>query len=103
MRSGNFGMWKSSSAVIIMFDITNRTSFENVSIWAENIQTVISQETPKILVGNKIDLKSQRIVSYDEALSLSKKLNIKYFETSALENNCVEDLFVNLTIQLLNN
>lgn len=55
-----------------------------------------------ILVGNKTDLSEKRKVSYDEAVQLGKKLNLAaVFETSAKQNNSVDDAFFRSVVNCL--
>ena len=65
-----------------MFDITNQKSFDDVSTWMENIKLAKGDDFPMILVGNKCDLVSKRIVEYEEGMELSQKYKIQYFEVS---------------------
>ena len=70
---------------MVMFDVTNPTSFENIRNWTESIKMHLSSELnsiPVIIIGNKIDL-LEREIKTDEAKKYCKELGFKYFETSA--------------------
>ena len=67
--------------IILMYDITNRSSFDNVSTWLEMIKETVSNKTV-ILVGNKCDLEELRIVSENEGKKIAKDNNIFFFEGS---------------------
>ena len=67
--------------IILMYDISNRGSFENVSTWLELIKETVSNKTI-ILVGNKSDLDDQRIVSEREGEKIAKDNKILFFEGS---------------------
>jgi len=86
---------------ILVFDITNRYSFEKIE---EYYKYFIKRNKPFILIGNMIDKIDERIVKYDEAYELSKKLGIKYYiETSALSGEGINDIFNILKMDLSRN
>ncbi len=47
----------------------------------------------KVIVGNKIDLNDERIVTYNEGKNFAESFNIKYFETSAVTREGIVELF----------
>ncbi|MHA1884796.1 MAG: GTP-binding protein [Promethearchaeota archaeon] len=91
-----------SRAGIIVYDITNRTSFENVRNWYKIISEVASPNLVLILVGNKVDLADSRTVSSEEGLKLGEKLGIPYMETSAKTNENINDVFEWVALQIIN-
>ena len=89
-----------AQAAFIVFDLTNRKSLESVKEWFKELEDFIGgRGIPIIIIGNKTDLKDQRVINYDEGVKivneLSDKPNIKisYIETSALTGENVEDAF----------
>lgn len=91
-----------SRAGIIVFDITNRESFENVKKWHSIITEVAFQNIVLILVGNKVDLDDSREISLDEGMNLAKQLGIYYMETSAKTNENIDDVFEWIALQIIN-
>lgn len=91
-----------SRAGILVFDITNRESFENVKKWYDIINKVALPNIILILVGNKVDLNDTRIISTEEGLSLARELGIYYMETSAKTNQNIEDVFEWIALQIIN-
>ncbi|MFX1364777.1 MAG: GTP-binding protein [Promethearchaeota archaeon] len=91
-----------SRAGIIVFDITNRESFEHVKKWYNTISKVALPNIVLILVGNKIDLNTSRIVSTEEGMNLAKDLGIHYMETSAKTNENIDDVFEWTALQIIN-
>ncbi|MHA1276068.1 MAG: GTP-binding protein [Candidatus Helarchaeota archaeon] len=78
-------------AAFIVYDVTNRASFENVPQWKKDLDEFVGI-IPFILIGNKIDL--ERVVSKKEAEDLRATLNAPSFlETSAKDNLGVEKAF----------
>ena len=89
--------YNGAEAAFIVFDITNRDSFEKVKEWYEELNELIGETNiPIVLVGNKVDLAEQRVVSTTEGEDLAKSLStngIEYIETSALTGDNVKDAF----------
>jgi len=89
--------YNGAEAAFIVFDITNRDSFEKVKEWYEELNELIGETNiPIVLVGNKVDLAEQRVVSTTEGEGLAKSLStngIEYIETSALTGDNVKDAF----------
>jgi len=84
----------------IVFDVTNRKSFENVSLWLEEVQKHC-ENIPLLLIGNKIDLEDQREVSSEEGEALAKKLGLPFFETSAKTGELVTKCFTMLAKEMV--
>ena len=93
--------YKGAHAIIIVFDITDKDSFEHIKNWMLDIDKFAKQGVSRILVGNKCDLENQRAVSKDEANEISIKYGIKYLETSAKESINIDSLFVDTAKFLL--
>lgn len=86
----------------IIYDILNRESFENINFWYQKIRE-LSGDIPLILLGNKIDMIQERIVSIEEVERKTKELGVQYIETSAKLNENVDKAFESLSVQILNN
>ena len=86
--------FRDTTVAILVYDVTERESFKNVEHWLNCINDV---DKPGILyvIGNKIDLHNYRKVEYDEGDALAKRLNARFFETSAKSNaeQCVNRMF----------
>ena len=89
-RSLSLNSIRHCDGVILMYDITNRNSFDSISKWVKDIYDVKEENFPLILIGNKYDLKDHRQVSEKEGLETAEKYKTLYFETSALEGINVE-------------
>ncbi|MFX1391417.1 MAG: Rab family GTPase [Promethearchaeota archaeon] len=92
--------YSGAQAAFLVFDLTNRESFDNLISWYDELKLFTPDEDiPIVIVGNKTDLKEKRQVFYQEgaklanSLSLKEKIKISYIETSALNGNNVEDAF----------
>jgi small GTP-binding protein len=88
--------YRNSDGVIIVYDVTNKSSFEKVQEWVQSIIDNTDKNIKMILVGNKIDLR--REVTTDEGKKLADFYKIPFFETSAKENigisECVREIIV---------
>ncbi|MHA2182645.1 MAG: Rab family GTPase [Promethearchaeota archaeon] len=86
----------------IVYDVINRESFDNIEFWISKLKE-LSGEIPFIIIGNKIDKKDERLISFEEAKEKSKSYNVQYMETSAKSNENIDKAFESLSVQILNN
>ncbi|MFX1571336.1 MAG: GTP-binding protein [Promethearchaeota archaeon] len=89
-----------AEAGILVYDVTRQDTFENIENWFNEIK-IVSPKISLILVGNKIDLKNNRIISAEKGEELSKKLNLSYIETSAKTGENINDAFKMLALQMI--
>ena len=92
--------YRGAHAIVIVFDVSDRKSFEHVDKWLSDIDKHSKENVIKLIVGNKSDLQ-ERKVSYEEAESLCKKYNIVYIETSAKDNVNTSTLFETAALEYL--
>ena len=95
-RTITYSFYKQANGVIVTFDVTNTTSFNNVKNWLESIYQHADPSIVKALVGNKIDLEDQRVVSFDDAKRLADQNKMPYFETSAKLNMGVDQVITHM-------
>lgn len=81
----------------MVYDITDRDSFEHVKNWMADVDKFAKEGVLRILVGNKCDLDHKRQVSFDNGKELADKYGIKFLETSAKETVNIDELFVSTT------
>lgn len=81
-----------SQAAIVVFDLTEKESFEKVTDWLKEIRE-FSDKMPVGLFGNKSDLVDKRVVTQEEIDDLCKEENLVYFETSAKNNTGIKEGF----------
>jgi GTPase KRas protein len=88
---------------LLVYSITSRPSFEEVSVLRDKIiRTKESDKVPIVLCGNKCDLKDERQVQYNEGQDLASKWGIPFFETSAKNKLNSETCFVALVKEVRN-
>jgi len=89
--------YKGAHAIVVVFDITNRSSFEHILRWMEDINKYAKENVLKFVVGNKSDLIQEREVKYEEARALASEMNATYFNVSAKENENINEFFESAT------
>eukprot|EP00929_Paragymnodinium_shiwhaense_P038576 TRINITY_DN20369_c0_g1_i2.p1 TRINITY_DN20369_c0_g1~~TRINITY_DN20369_c0_g1_i2.p1 ORF type:complete len:179 (-),score=37.95 TRINITY_DN20369_c0_g1_i2:219-755(-) len=84
---------RDSSGAIVVYDITNRSSFLNTAKWIEDVRSERGPDVVIVLVGNKTDLADKRQVSTEEGEEKAKESNVMFIETSAKMGHNVKALF----------
>jgi small GTP-binding protein len=88
--------FRSVHCCILVYDVTNKESFENVIGWREFFLQSFTkdvQKLPIVIIGNKLDLENERQVSYERAQCWCDMNNMCYFETSAKDDINLDKLF----------
>jgi small GTP-binding protein len=95
--------YESSSAFILLFDLTSPKSFVNIPKWYDDLRNFheSSHLLPGFLIGNKLDLIDKRIVNKVDAMRMANSLDLIYFETSALTGYNIEKIFHEVASKLL--
>eukprot|EP01051_Picozoa_sp_SAG22_P023556 SAG22_NODE_6129_length_895_cov_1.271357_2_plen_169_part_01 len=88
--------YRGSHGIIIVYDVTDEKSFEDVNIWLEEIEKHAGQSVCKLLVGNKSDLSESRVVTFEQGKAFAEAKGMSFFETSAKGNYNVEESFTAL-------
>ena len=91
---------RDSSVAVVVYDITDRASFLNTSMWIENVRAERADDVVIMLVGNKSDLSEKRQVTQEEGEELAKQEDIVFIEASAKEGHNIKTLFRRLATQL---
>jgi small GTP-binding protein len=93
--------YKGAKCAFIVYDVTRRETFEeSLNFWLQDAQKELGN-IPFVLIGNKIDLESEREILTDEGRQEAEKLKCFFIETSALKNINVQDTFKLIGIDLL--
>ena len=75
--------YRGAHAIILIFSVDNKKSFENVKTWVNQIKEETNEKITLILVGNKIDLVDKREIMESEGEELANEFDINYYECSA--------------------
>lgn len=89
-RSTQFLYYRGVSGVVVVFDKSDRESFNSLEKWAEEIKICASEETVFIIVGNKCDLQAE--ISLDEAQKKAFKHQALYVDTSAKTGEQIDNI-----------
>ena len=84
---------RGSSLVFIVYDITNRKSFENLQSWIDFVNNI--ENSNIVILANKIDLENQRQVQIEEGQKFCTEKNYDFFEVSAKEDNNLNNMLFN--------
>merc|ERR1711941_102149 len=88
--------YRGAMGIMLVYDITNEKSFDNIKNWIRNIEEHASADVEKMILGNKCDMNDRRQVSKERGEQLAIEYGIKFMETSAKASINVEDAFFTL-------
>lgn len=92
--------YRGAHGIIVVYDVTDAESFNNVKQWLHEIDRYASENVNKLLVGNKSDLASKRAVSFEQGQEFASSLGIDFVETSAKNSTNVEKAFMVMSSQI---
>ena len=87
---------------MVTYDVTNASSFYNVTKWLKEIEQNCRGDVTKMLVGNKIDLRHLIAISNEDAQEFAGENDMLFTTTSALDSTNVEDAFYELILKAHN-
>ncbi|RVW21153.1 Ras-related protein RABC1 [Vitis vinifera] len=95
--------YRGAQGVIMVYDVTRRETFTNLSdIWAKEIDLYsTNQDCIKMLVGNKVDKESERVVTKKEGIDFAREYGCLFLECSAKTRVNVEQCFEELVLKIL--
>ncbi|KAJ6228132.1 small gtp binding protein rab8 [Anaeramoeba flamelloides] len=88
--------YRGTKGIILVYDITNVETFNNIKSWVKEIDTYGENVENLLLVGNKNDLESKRQVTTKMGQKLAQELGVRFFETSAKNDKNIEPAFFEL-------
>uniref|UniRef100_A0A7S4I291 Uncharacterized protein n=1 Tax=Vannella robusta TaxID=1487602 RepID=A0A7S4I291_9EUKA len=92
--------YRGAHGIIVVYDVTDQASFSNVKQWLQEIDRYACENVNKLLVGNKCDLTTKKVVDYNTAKEFADGLGIPFLETSAKNSTNVEDAFVTMATEI---
>jgi len=92
--------YRGAHGIIVVYDCTDVESFNNVKQWLEEIDRYACENVNKLLVGNKCDLTSKKVVNYQNAKEFADGLGIPFLETSAKNSTNVEQAFMTMASEI---
>eukprot|EP01111_Echinosteliopsis_oligospora_P018448 TRINITY_DN846_c0_g1_i1.p1 TRINITY_DN846_c0_g1~~TRINITY_DN846_c0_g1_i1.p1 ORF type:complete len:210 (-),score=40.75 TRINITY_DN846_c0_g1_i1:192-821(-) len=92
-RSVTRSYYRGAAGAILVYDITNRETYNHVSSWLSDARSLANKDIAIILVGNKADLPN-REVTFLEASRFAQENDLMFLETSALSGDGVDEVFL---------
>ena len=92
---------KNAQGIILMYDITDRKSFESIPDWIKSVKDAKGSNFPMILLGNKLDKEDVRVIKEKEGKELADEYKIKFFETSNKTGTNIQEAGMALVNEIL--
>jgi len=92
---------KKANGILLMYDLSDQKSFENIGAWMETIEENAASKMCIVLVATKCDLVSERVISKELGEDMAKKYDIHFYETSSKDNINIENAFFDLAEQII--
>ncbi|XP_049575627.1 ras-related protein ORAB-1 [Syngnathus scovelli] len=92
--------YRGAHGIIVVYDVTDQESFNNVKQWLQEIDRYASENVNKLLVGNKCDLTTKKVVDYTTAKEFADGLAIPFLESSAKSATNVEQAFMTMAAEI---
>ena len=94
--------YRGAQGVILAYDVTNSESFKNLDVWMEEVNKYSTcKNIVKMVIGNKVDMMVDRVVSHDEGVNFSRRNRALFLETSARTSFGINLAFNELTDKIL--
>lgn len=93
--------YRNAVGVILVFDLTDRKSFDALTSWLDDIHELCDSNAVIQLIGNKADLSARRVVTVVEAEAFAKQYQMGYCEASAKIGENVKDAFVRVAATIV--
>ena len=95
--------YKGAHGIILLYDITNKKTFDNVKNWMNQIKEEVTDKVCIILVGNKIDAEEQRVVTTEEGEKMAQGFGLMFFECSAKNGENISIAFDEIIKKIIEN
>jgi len=93
-RSVTRSYYRGAAGTVLVYDVTSRESYNHVSSWLNDARSLANPDIAIVLVGNKVDLTSEREVTFLEASRFAQENGLIFLETSALTGEGVSEVFL---------
>ncbi|XP_066600954.1 ras-related protein Rab-37-like [Prorops nasuta] len=100
-RSVTHSYYRDAHALLLLYDVTNKTSFDNIRAWLSEIREHANEDVVIMLLGNKCDCGSERMVKKEDGARLASEYGVPFIETSAKTGLNVELAFHAVARELL--
>ncbi|XP_054152902.1 ras-related protein Rab-10-like [Oppia nitens] len=94
--------YRGAMGIMLVYDITNPKSFDNIAKWLRNIDEHANEDVEKMILGNKCDMEDKRVISRERGETIAREHSIRFLETSAKANINIDRAFLELAEAILN-
>merc|ERR1712137_960587 len=101
-RSVTRSYYRGAAGAILLYDISDRESFDHVSTWLADARSLASPDIVIVLVGNKVDKDDEREVQFLEASRFAQENDLMFLETSALTGDGIQEAYLKCARSILN-
>ncbi|KAG3258976.1 ras-related protein Rab-26 isoform X2 [Ictidomys tridecemlineatus] len=99
-RSVTHAYYRDAHALLLLYDVTNKASFDNIQAWLTEIQEYAQHNVVLMLLGNKVDSAHERVVKREDGEKLAKEYGLPFMETSAKSGLNVDLAFTAIAKEL---
>ncbi|XP_040845658.1 ras-related protein Rab-37 isoform X2 [Ochotona curzoniae] len=100
-RSVTHAYYRDAQALLLLYDITNRASFDNIRAWLTEIHEYAQRDVVIMLLGNKADVSGERVIRSEDGETLAREYGVPFMETSAKTGMNVELAFLAIAKELI--
>ncbi|XP_046577644.1 ras-related protein Rab-37-like isoform X6 [Haliotis rubra] len=93
-RSITHAYYRDAHALLLLYDVTNKASFDNIRAWLAEINEYAQEDVVIMLLGNKADIAGERVIRREDGERLAKEYGVAFMETSAKTGMNVELAFM---------
>ena len=93
--------YNDAHGAFIMFDITNKNSFNKIESWIKDVQEIAPPDCVIMIIGNKTDLNHNRVIEFNQLRELSEKYKTLFSEVSAKIGSNIALAFEQLTFKII--
>ncbi|OAD57831.1 Ras-related protein Rab-26 [Eufriesea mexicana] len=93
-RSVTHAYYRDAHALLLLYDVTNKTSYDNIRAWLSEIREHANEDVVIMLLGNKSDCGTERVVKKEDGKRLAQEYKVPFMETSAKTGLNVELAFL---------
>lgn len=99
-RSVTHAYYRDAHALLLLYDVSNKTSFDNTRAWLGEINEYAQDDVVIMLIGNKADIQQDRQVRFEDGERLAREYGVAFMETSAKTGSNVELAFMAVAREL---
>ena len=95
--------YKTAHGIILIYDVTVKSTYENIKNWIRTIREEVSPKVTIVLVGNKIDDEENRKVTKEEGEAMAKECKVPYYDCSAKTGENMDEIFNDIVKKIVEN